>query len=593
MNITNTIKLIGFFILLALFTNCQKENPSYQHTEEETVSEHINNKKISRHGLRELKDDNTFKELTNTLELDNIFYNNSKGNSASRNLDLMDGNILVTDTINKVEKEAYVSYTFLVKNLKDSVNVVRNLVLEKYGDSISAYYINYRLDENWMESLATGQDSPPTGQVWLEDFKGSLGGLESRTICRYVTITVIIPCGCGDYYMSQCNECTRRPPRFPSTAINIIHICSDNETDLDLFGQEDDGGFGALGGSGTGSGNGDGDSDSMMNLPIDELMKAGMIFRAKTNLIENIELTSSQKAWLDLNGDQALMLNTLLITNQYSTASKNTIKLIIDVAKSDREVKEKVLEIKELLSALEPKLSQNIPRSTYIQRIVGINDFLRTHGYEDFATMMDPVIETAPGLSNKDLYDLYSFMFDMGREVQASFMVAVIMPFVEVAQIMVEFALLDTGITLAVKLLKSLPPLLKSIEITEVIKTMETSTILSEFKFAEKFGIKSYKDHDKFFKALNIKRSELGVEIHHLIEKRFAETLKVKEADMASIVLTKSEHQAFTNAWRNEIGLNGTFVTTYTTETATKEVIFAAARRIYKDYPEILIALGL
>lgn len=591
MNITNTIKLIGFFILLALFTNCEKDKQEHDHSHEHSATEHFGDKTISRLGIKDLKADKDFVQLTNAYELDKLINGSSNKKSANRLIDLDDGNFLVPDTINKIEKDGYVSYTFLVKNPNDSLNRIRNLILEKKGDSVRAYYLNYKLDQDWISDFANGSNNPPRGRVEIEEYKGELNGISSRTVCNYVNITVIIPCGCGDYSTAICRGCYEAPPRYPSSSSILVQVCVGGD-DGDLWEMEDNDNIIGGGGSG-GGGGGSGDGDSMMNLPIDELQKAGLIYRAKSSLIENISLNYSQKAWLDMNGDQVLLLNSLLVNHDYSQASRNAIIAIIDMAKGELEVKDKVFEIKSELTTLEPKLSQGIPRSTYIQRLVGINDFLRTHGYEDFATMMDPVIETAPGLSNKELYDLYSFMFDMGREVQASFMVAVIMPFVEVAQIMVEFALLDTGITLAVKLLKSLPPLLKSIEITEVIKTMETSTILSQFKFAEKFGIKSYKDHDKFFKALNIKRSELGVEIHHLIEKRFAETLKVNEADMASIVLTKSEHQVFTNAWRNEIGLNGTFVTTYTTETATKEVIFAAARRIYKDYPEILIALGL
>jgi hypothetical protein len=56
---------------------------------------------------------------------------------------------------------------------------------------------------------------------------------------------------------------------------------------------------------------------------------------------------------------------------------------------------------------------------------------------------------------------------------------------------------------------------------------------------------------------------------------------------MASIALTQTEHQAFTNAWRNAIPYGeGTI-------NATREQVMNAAKQIYKEYPEILNALGL
>ena len=79
-----------------------------------------------------------------------------------------------------------------------------------------------------------------------------------------------------------------------------------------------------------------------------------------------------------------------------------------------------------------------------------------------------------------------------------------------------------------------------------------------------------------------------GLEVHHLIEKRLANNLGIKEADIPSIVLTKDEHRKFTNAWRNEIGYYRTGEKTRNTQTATKEEIFESAKTIYQDYPEIL-----
>jgi hypothetical protein len=108
---------------------------------------------------------------------------------------------------------------------------------------------------------------------------------------------------------------------------------------------------------------------------------------------------------------------------------------------------------------------------------------------------------------------------------------------------------------------------------------------LGTFAKAANYGLRKYD-------ALKTVLKGTGLEAHHLIEKRFAATLGVDASKMTSIALTKAEHQAFTNAWRKAIGYLGD-KTAVTTATATKAQIEAAARTIYKNYPNILKALGL
>jgi hypothetical protein len=79
-----------------------------------------------------------------------------------------------------------------------------------------------------------------------------------------------------------------------------------------------------------------------------------------------------------------------------------------------------------------------------------------------------------------------------------------------------------------------------------------------------------------------------GLQAHHLIEQRFAAVMGQQSGRMASIAVTGSEHQVFTNLWRQAIayGAEGTGM-------ATRMQVEDAARRIYADYPDILKALGL
>jgi len=100
------------------------------------------------------------------------------------------------------------------------------------------------------------------------------------------------------------------------------------------------------------------------------------------------------------------------------------------------------------------------------------------------------------------------------------------------------------------------------------------------FSQAGKYGVQSYSALSKALKGS-------GLQAHHLIEKRFASLLGVKSGQMASIALTKAEHQIFTNAWRKAIPYGEG------TANATVKQVKNAAKQIYKEHTAILKALGL
>lgn len=79
----------------------------------------------------------------------------------------------------------------------------------------------------------------------------------------------------------------------------------------------------------------------------------------------------------------------------------------------------------------------------------------------------------------------------------------------------------------------------------------------SFFKANSKNIVGSYSDIKKTVKAFNIK----GIEVHHLIEKRFSEALGLGQNipsvtnKFPSVALSKADHQEITKAFRNIIGL--------------------------------------
>ncbi|MCX7385293.1 MAG: hypothetical protein NTX48_01400 [Planctomycetales bacterium] len=110
-------------------------------------------------------------------------------------------------------------------------------------------------------------------------------------------------------------------------------------------------------------------------------------------------------------------------------------------------------------------------------------------------------------------------------------------------------------------------------------------TAFSQFKYASRFGFKSYDELAALTKGM-------GVEVHHLIEERFAAVMGQKSGGMLSVVLTPKEHQAFTNAWRDRFPRLGQAGHIPYTDLSPQQ-IEDAAREIYAGFPEILKALGL
>lgn len=78
-------------------------------------------------------------------------------------------------------------------------------------------------------------------------------------------------------------------------------------------------------------------------------------------------------------------------------------------------------------------------------------------------------------------------------------------------------------------------------------------------------------------KSLGIK----GMEVHHLIEKRFAKTLGIDPDDIPSILLPKGDHQVITNAFRKLIGYSNDINSEVTTKSASVEKIWSVIKEVY------------
>ena len=78
-------------------------------------------------------------------------------------------------------------------------------------------------------------------------------------------------------------------------------------------------------------------------------------------------------------------------------------------------------------------------------------------------------------------------------------------------------------------------------------------------------------------------KGKKGIEIHHLVEKRFSKLFKkVKTDDFLSVPLSKELHRTITNRWRNcfPYGTNYSKI--------TKTQMRNAIKKVYKDMPQLL-----
>jgi hypothetical protein len=115
--------------------------------------------------------------------------------------------------------------------------------------------------------------------------------------------------------------------------------------------------------------------------------------------------------------------------------------------------------------------------------------------------------------------------------------------------------------------------------------TFKVAGKIDDFMDNSKLLKGSYKQLKQLVKGLK------GIEIHHLIEKRFAALFSCKPNDFFSIALTPEMHRIITNRWRNLHKLDDAyeyFAYGSNYSLITYEQMVSAVKEVYYDMPEIL-----
>ncbi len=117
--------------------------------------------------------------------------------------------------------------------------------------------------------------------------------------------------------------------------------------------------------------------------------------------------------------------------------------------------------------------------------------------------------------------------------------------------------------------------------IDPIAKASTEKIALLGFKEAGKYGVWPFKILEKLVPVGS------GLQKHHLVEKRFANTLGVAADEIPSIALTAAEHSTYSARWLAEIGRRN-MDRALRTDNATIENIWESARVVYQDSPELL-----
>lgn len=110
-------------------------------------------------------------------------------------------------------------------------------------------------------------------------------------------------------------------------------------------------------------------------------------------------------------------------------------------------------------------------------------------------------------------------------------------------------------------------------------KTDNIVDAANAFKANSKNIVGSYKDLKKVVKGLGIK----DMEVHHLVEKRFADVLGIDSNEILSVALEKDTHRKLTSDFRKEIGYIYDFSNSKRTNTVDADQVWEAIVKVYES----------
>lgn len=133
------------------------------------------------------------------------------------------------------------------------------------------------------------------------------------------------------------------------------------------------------------------------------------------------------------------------------------------------------------------------------------------------------------------------------------------------------------GVSVARKSLKAKKLLTKVKTVKKSKMVLRAADSISDFNRASRISIGEYRHLKKAYKGVK------GVEIHHIIEKRFRPALKTKmrQGEMLAVPLSKDLHKKITKRWRRTIGYGKKY------NKISKGELLNACDKVYYDMPKL------
>jgi uncharacterized protein YfkK (UPF0435 family) len=327
------IGILLFTVSLSLW-NCEKD-PIIEHAHQSINSTST----FSRTLINDLiETDKTFSKLSENYLVDKLKKRNSSLKNTSNNL------IITSDTVSVVEKENYKSYTIRIKRSGEEYDT-ENLVIEEKDGIKSAYILSYLFDNQWVVNRLKGIHNPPKGKIYYSKY--DISNLTSKTTtlskagsCSYVTISIIAPCSCGDYYISQCSGCSYGQ-KYPTSYTTSQLVCDSGGGSENDFGSPlPTNGNGPVTGGGGGPSASSNNSQTQANL---ESMAEFIEFKLNRLVIE-LKLDTNQTEWVSKHTKEALDIYDFVAKkNNWSLKAKNFAKQAIALERT----LEKPLQVKQ------------------------------------------------------------------------------------------------------------------------------------------------------------------------------------------------------------------------------------------------------
>ncbi|MDY7394917.1 hypothetical protein UMM65_06670 [Aureibaculum sp. 2210JD6-5] len=592
-----TLKLFTLLALFVLLTNCEKETILEQETPP-VASESPAKNLIETLNFDELSIDNEFSEISTAFKIDKPFETVKKSGKTEGSIH--EGLDIDFTSVKKIRDKNGVSFTLLIKSEEKEPTIFDNLVIEKRKDGeIRGYLMRYEYSKNYLESFRKGILLPFEGKIkrtlYSKDIKAlkkllnkaRKGVTKKIVICTETSVLFKTRCPYGGGHLTgtYCHVYGKEWDVYRSGSYTLCRSSGfgySNSWSVSPYSS----GHPDTGQPYTGPFN---NTPTTPNAPstydsVEDIQ----------SFIKEYSLTGAAIEWARYRENRNLIID-FREENGYSTESKNFVENAMKIINNKSlTTSQKLEQFRAAYNTFDPKLPQDATQDDYEAKIRGYANYFKRRGNQEFADYLTSLLPLDSDYSKEDFEALYETIKEQKLNYFYELLSEIGLATFDAFEPVIEMALWEVGGGLALKVLNKLPVKYLTTPIKNVITRLKTpsSTAFSKLKQAKKYGVKSYAELEKVLKDLGIKRSLEKIDIHHLFEQRFKSVIGGSTSSWKSIVLTKAEHQIFTNAWRKEIGYISDNVL-LNTSNATKQQILDAAKRVYKDYPEILKALGL